>query len=42
VELNTQKLTESQEDTGFTLRNHYKERIYFHMKMLNYYLEQKS
>lgn len=42
MELDTQKLTELQEDTDFTLHNHHKERIAFHMKMLNYYLEQES
>jgi len=40
VESNIKKLTELQEDTDFTLHNHYKERIAFHMKMLNYYLNE--
>ena len=40
MELNTEKLIESQEDTDFTLRSHYKERVYFHMKMLLYYLNE--
>ena len=43
MESNTEKLIESQEDTDFTLREHHKERISFHMKMLNHYLnEQKN
>jgi hypothetical protein len=42
VESNIKKLTESQEDTAFTLHDHYKERIAFHMKMLNYYLNQSQ
>lgn len=41
MESNIKKLIESQEDTDFTLQSHYDERIKFHMKMLNYYLEQK-
>ena len=40
MESNIEKLTESQEGTDFTLHNHYKERIAFHMNMLNYYLNQ--
>ena len=34
--------TNSEENTDFTLVNHYEERIDFHMKMLNYYLSEKN
>lgn len=30
----------SQDDTDFTLKNHYLERITHHMKMLNYYFNE--
>jgi hypothetical protein len=33
-----QILKESEENTEFSLREYHKERISFHMKMLNYYL----
>ena len=32
----------SEENTDFTLVDHYEERIDFHMKMLNYYLNEKN
>jgi len=32
----------SEESTDFTLRDHYKERIKFHMTMLNYYLKEQK
>ena len=35
-----EQLTKSQDDMGFTLKNHYLERIAHHMKMLNYYLDE--
>jgi len=34
--------TNSEENTDFTLVDHYEERIEFHMKMLNYYLNEKT
>lgn len=34
--------TNSEENTDFTLVDHYEERINFHMKMLNYYLNEKT
>jgi hypothetical protein len=34
--------TNSEENTDFTLVDHYEERIDFHMKMLNYYLNEKT
>lgn len=40
MQSDTEILIKSEEDTDFTLRDHYKERINFHMKMLMYYLEQ--
>ena len=33
-----QRLKESEESMQFSLREYHKERISFHMKMLNYYL----
>lgn len=30
------------ENTEFTLPEHYRERIKFHMKMLNYYLKEEK
>ncbi len=42
MESNIKKLTESQEDTDFTLHDHCKERVAFHMKMLNYYLNEQQ
>ena len=35
-----QILKESEENTEFSLREYNKERINFHMKMLNYYLSE--
>mgnify|MGYP005987492595 CR=1 FL=1 len=35
-----EQLTKSQDDMGFTLKNHYLERIAHHMKMLNYYFNE--
>jgi hypothetical protein len=35
-------LKELEDDTDFTLDNYYKERISFHMKMLNYYLKEQN
>ena len=40
MQSDTEILIKSEEDTDFTLRDHYEERINFHMKMLIYYLEQ--
>lgn len=37
-----QKSTELESDTDFTLDEHYKERIAFHMRMLGYYLDQQQ
>ena len=34
--------TNSEGNTDFTLVDHYEERIDFHMKMLNYYLNEKT
>jgi hypothetical protein len=33
---------ESKQDTEFTLPEHYRERIAFHMKMLKYYLNEEK
>ena len=33
---------ELEDNTNFTLSNHYEERIKFHMLMLNYYLNEKK
>ena len=33
---------ELEDNTSFTLSNHYEERIKFHMLMLNYYLNEKN
>lgn len=42
-QLDMQTSTELEESTDFTLHDHHKERISFHMRMLNYYLnEQKN
>ena len=38
--LNLVKLRELEDDMGFTLSEHYKERIQFHTKMLSYYLNE--
>ena len=41
--LDLMKLKELEDNTDFTLSDHYKERIEFHSKMLRYYLnEQKN
>jgi len=37
-----ESLTRSEESMDFTLVSHYKERIAFHMKMLNYYLQEQK
>lgn len=37
-ELTQETSIRSENDTEFTLGEHYKERIAYHMKMLNYYL----
>lgn len=37
-----QSSIESESDTDFTLENHYKERIAYHMRMLGYYLDQQN
>mgnify|MGYP000751658995 CR=1 FL=1 len=34
--------TNSEENTDFTLRDHHKERISFHMRMLNHYLKEQK
>lgn len=39
-ELAQKQSTKLQDDTDFTLKNHYLERIEHHMKMLNYYLNE--
>lgn len=39
-ELAQEQLTKSQDDTDFTLKSHYLERIEHHMKMLKYYLDE--
>jgi len=41
VELYTETLKKSEDSMDFTLAEHYKERISFHMKMLMYYLNEK-
>lgn len=41
-ELIQQTLMKSEEDTAITLDSHYGERIAFHMKMLNYYLNEQT
>ncbi len=38
----TETLTQSEESTDFTLRDHYNERISFHMRMLNHYLKEQK
>ena len=35
-------MNEFTENTEFTLPEHYRERIKFHMQMLNYYLKQEK
>ena len=35
-------LNQSEESTGFLLRDHYAERIKYHMTMLNYYLKEEK
>ena len=42
VDLDTKILNELENEMDFSLTNHYKERISFHMKMLNYYLKQSK
>ena len=41
-QLDTQISTELEESTDFTLRDHYNERISFHMRMLNHYLKEQK
>ena len=41
-QLDTQTSTELEESTDFTLRDHYTERVSFHMKMLNHYLKEQK
>ena len=41
-QLDTLKLTESEESMDFSLHDHYKERVGYHMKMLNYYLKEEK
>ena len=36
-----EKLLDYIENTEFSLKDHYKERISFHMKMLKYYLDEE-
>ena len=40
MELDTEILINSEESMDFTLREHYNERVSFHMEMLNYYLNE--
>jgi len=42
IESKEEKLKESDDSMGFTLKSHYSERIKFHMKMLNYYLKEEK
>ena len=37
-----EKLLDCTENMEFSLQEHYSERISFHMKMLNYYLNENS
>lgn len=39
--LDIETLKKSEDSMDFTLAEHYKERINFHMKMLMYYLNEK-
>ena len=39
---NTLTLNRSEENTDFLLRDHYAERIKYHMTMLNYYLKEEK
>lgn len=39
---NQTKSTQSETNMDFTLDEHHKERINFHMRMLNYYLTQEK
>lgn len=41
-QLDTQISTKLEESTDFTLRDHYKERVSFHMRMLNHYLKEQK
>ena len=41
-QLDTKISIELEESTDFTLRDHYKERVNFHMKMLNHYLKEQK
>ena len=42
VDLTQKNLMKSEQETDFTLDKHYEERINFHMKMLKYYLNEKT
>ena len=39
---NIETSTQLEENMGFTLYDHHKERIKHHMKMLNYYLKEQK
>jgi hypothetical protein len=41
-QLDTETSTQLEESTDFTLRDHYKERVSFHMRMLNHYLKEQK
>lgn len=42
TQLDQDKLKQSETDTDFTLNEYHKERISFHMSMLNYYLNEEA
>jgi|SaaInl1SG_22_DNA_1037389.scaffolds.fasta_scaffold14073_5 hypothetical protein len=42
VDLTQKNLMKSEQETDFTLDKHYEERINFHMKMLQYYLNEQN
>jgi hypothetical protein len=42
TKLTQKKLKELEDDMDFTLGSYYKERIDYHMRMLNYYLIEKN
>ena len=41
-QLDTQTSIKLEESTDFTLHEHHKERISFHMRMLNHYLKEQK
>ena len=41
-QLDTKISIELEESTDFTLRDHHKERVSFHMRMLNHYLKEQK